>query len=123
MRVTRTLVQAANEVGAKLILISTDWVFNGTQTGADEETPPNTVNYHGVLKVLCEAAVQESAQTGQWPAWLEPTESTGLDPIFPWRRTLVSGTWSWRSYSGFARESHSRSGRETQHGDHPQPVK
>jgi dTDP-4-dehydrorhamnose reductase len=44
---------------AKIILISTDWVFDGTQTGADETTPPNPVNYYGVLKVACERVVAE----------------------------------------------------------------
>lgn len=51
---TETLAQAANEVGAKLVLVSTDWVFDGTQARADETTPPNPVNYYGVLKVASE---------------------------------------------------------------------
>lgn len=51
---TETLADAANEVGAKLILVSTDWVFDGTQSRADETTPPNPVNYYGVLKVASE---------------------------------------------------------------------
>jgi len=33
---TETLALAADAVGAKLILVSTDWVFDGTQSGADE---------------------------------------------------------------------------------------
>ena len=37
---TRTLVDAANELGIKIVLVSTDWVFDGTQSGADEITPP-----------------------------------------------------------------------------------
>jgi dTDP-4-dehydrorhamnose reductase len=51
---TRHLTQAANEVGAKMILISSDWVFDGTQAPADETTPPNPINYYGVLKVVGE---------------------------------------------------------------------
>lgn len=51
---TRYLIQAANEVGAKMILISSDWVFDGTQAQADEATPPNPINYYGVLKVVSE---------------------------------------------------------------------
>ena len=39
-----------DEVGAKLILVSTDWVFDGTQSGADEDTPPNPVNLYGVAQ-------------------------------------------------------------------------
>lgn len=51
---TRHLTEAANQVGAKIILVSSDWVFDGTQTFADETTPPNPVNYYGVLKVVGE---------------------------------------------------------------------
>jgi dTDP-4-dehydrorhamnose reductase len=52
---TRYLIQAANEVGAKMILLSSDWVFDGTQVQAGETTPPNPINYYGVLKVVAEA--------------------------------------------------------------------
>ena len=55
---TETLARAADEAGAKLILVSTDWVFDGTQAGADEDTPPNPVNLYGVLKMASEQAAQ-----------------------------------------------------------------
>ena len=58
---TETLAQAADEAGAKLILVSTDWVFDGTQSGADEDTPPNPVNLYGVLKMVSEQAAMLSA--------------------------------------------------------------
>ena len=51
---TRSLARAADRVEAKLILVSTDWVFDGTQAGADEDTPPNPVNLYGVLKLASE---------------------------------------------------------------------
>ena len=51
---TETLARAADRAGAKLILVSTDWVFDGTQSGADEDTPPNPVNFYGVLKMASE---------------------------------------------------------------------
>ena len=53
---TQTLARAADEAGAKLILVSTDWVFDGTQSDADEDTPPNPVNLYGVLKMASEQA-------------------------------------------------------------------
>ena len=61
---TRCLCDAANDVGAKLIFVSTDWVFDGTQGPADEMTPPNPVNYYGVLKVVGETVVRERARNG-----------------------------------------------------------
>jgi dTDP-4-dehydrorhamnose reductase len=54
---THHLVDTANEIACKVVLISTDWAFDGTQIGADESTPPNPINYYGVLKVACERAV------------------------------------------------------------------
>jgi dTDP-4-dehydrorhamnose reductase len=61
---TRNLVDAANAVNAKMVLISTDWVFDGTQTDATEHTPVNPINLYGVLKVICETVVQERANNG-----------------------------------------------------------
>ena len=61
---TRHLVDAANAAGCKIVLISTDWVFDGTQVGADEAAPPNPVNYYGVLKVACERVIAERARDG-----------------------------------------------------------
>jgi dTDP-4-dehydrorhamnose reductase len=61
---TRDLVDAANAVRAKLVLVSTDWVFDGTQSGADERTPPNPINLYGVLKLASELVVTERARDG-----------------------------------------------------------
>jgi dTDP-4-dehydrorhamnose reductase len=61
---TRNLVGAANEVGARMLLVSTDWVFDGTQPGATEDTPPNPVNLYGFLKAASELVVTERAERG-----------------------------------------------------------
>ena len=61
---TRYLAEAANQVGAKMILISTDWVFDGTQAPADESTPPNPINFYGVLKVVGETLL--AAKCENW---------------------------------------------------------
>ena len=60
--VTRTLADAANEVGAQLLTVSTDWVFDGLQGGYDEEAPPNPVNLYGVLKAMSELVTLERAR-------------------------------------------------------------
>jgi dTDP-4-dehydrorhamnose reductase len=61
---TQTLVDAANEIDAKLVLVSTDWVFDGTQSAAAETTPPNPINLYGVLKVVGETIVINAAANG-----------------------------------------------------------
>src|SRR5581483_7540681 len=60
---THHLTDAANECGAQIIFISTDWVFDGTQGDATETTPPNPINYYGVMKIACERIVAERAQS------------------------------------------------------------
>ncbi len=61
---TRALADAANDAGAQLVLVSTDWVFDGTQGGADEATPPNPINAYGFLKAASELVVAERAALG-----------------------------------------------------------
>jgi dTDP-4-dehydrorhamnose reductase len=61
---TRSVVDAANDVGARVVLVSTDWVFDGTQGPATEAEPPNPVNPYGFLKAACELVVTERAKRG-----------------------------------------------------------
>jgi dTDP-4-dehydrorhamnose reductase len=56
---TSTTIDAANGAGAAYVLISTDWVYDGTQGGADESTPPNPINLYGVLKMASEITALE----------------------------------------------------------------
>ena len=56
---TRSCAEAADQAGAGFVLVSTDWVYDGTQGGADEETPPNPVNLYGVLKLASEMVALE----------------------------------------------------------------
>jgi dTDP-4-dehydrorhamnose reductase len=80
---TRNLVDAANDAGARIVLVSTDWVFDGTQGGATERTPPNPINLYGFLKAASELVVSERAQRGSvariaavqgWPNGALPRE-------------------------------------------------
>jgi dTDP-4-dehydrorhamnose reductase len=61
---TRNVVAAANAVDAQIVLISTDWVFDGTQGPARECEPPNPINAYGFLKASSELVVTESAGRG-----------------------------------------------------------
>jgi dTDP-4-dehydrorhamnose reductase len=61
---TRHVVDAANSVGAHVVLVSTDWVFDGTQGPATEAEPPNPINAYGFLKAASELVLTERAQVG-----------------------------------------------------------
>jgi dTDP-4-dehydrorhamnose reductase len=61
---TRHVVDAANAAGAHVVLISTDWVFDGTQGPAAEDEPPNPINAYGFLKAASELVVAERAERG-----------------------------------------------------------
>jgi dTDP-4-dehydrorhamnose reductase len=61
---TRNIVDAGNAVGAQVVLVSTDWVFDGTQGGATETTPVNPINRYGFLKAASELVVTERADRG-----------------------------------------------------------
>jgi dTDP-4-dehydrorhamnose reductase len=61
---TRNVTDAANATGARVVLISTDWVFDGTQGPAAEDEPPNPTTPYGVLKVVSESVVRERAVRG-----------------------------------------------------------
>jgi dTDP-4-dehydrorhamnose reductase len=61
---TRSLADAANEVGALLVTLSTDWVFDGRDGSYAEDAPPNPVNFYGVLKAFGELVTLERARLG-----------------------------------------------------------
>jgi dTDP-4-dehydrorhamnose reductase len=61
---TRHLVDAANEWDIPIVLISTDWVFDGTQAPAGEAEPPHPVNPYGFLKASSELVVEQRARRG-----------------------------------------------------------
>jgi dTDP-4-dehydrorhamnose reductase len=64
VRATRNVVDAANAVDARVVLISTDWVFDGGCAPARESDPPNPVNPYGFLKAASELVITERAGRG-----------------------------------------------------------
>jgi dTDP-4-dehydrorhamnose reductase len=87
---TRNVVDAANEIGARVVLVSTDWVFDGTQAPASEAEPPNPINPYGFLKAASELVVTERAQRGtvariagvQGVHWSRPSTPRAQDAGF-----------------------------------------
>jgi dTDP-4-dehydrorhamnose reductase len=61
---TRNVVDAANRAGAHVVLISTDWVFDGTSGPVNESEPPHPINTYGYLKASSELVVSERARIG-----------------------------------------------------------
>ena len=61
---TRHVVDAANAAGAHVVLVSTDWVFDGTQGPAPEDEPSAPVNTYGFLKAASELVVTQRAERG-----------------------------------------------------------
>lgn len=55
---TRALAEVCREVGARLVFVSSDWVFgNGGQPPYAEDSPPCPANYFGFLKAIGETLV------------------------------------------------------------------
>lgn len=64
VELTRVAADTANWAGARLVLISTDWVFDGTGHRVPEDFPPNPVNLYGFLKAASELVALERAGRG-----------------------------------------------------------
>ncbi|MCS4541644.1 MAG: dTDP-4-dehydrorhamnose reductase [Euryarchaeota archaeon] len=55
---TRNIAEACKNANAKLIFISTDYIFNGEKGLYNEEDKPNPINYYGLTKLKGEEIVR-----------------------------------------------------------------
>ncbi len=55
---TRNVVEACRKAGAKLVLISTDYIFDGKNGPYDENATPNPVSFYGKTKLEGEKLVK-----------------------------------------------------------------
>ncbi|MEM7326429.1 MAG: sugar nucleotide-binding protein [Actinomycetota bacterium] len=85
---TRHYADAAAAADLPMCLISTDWVFDGTQSNATEATPPNPINLYGFLKTASElVALERGAAVARVMGvngthWARPTTPRAQDPGF-----------------------------------------
>lgn len=61
VRGTRNVAEACKEIGAKMIFISTDYVFDGKKGLYTEEDAPNPLHYYAKTKLEAEDVVREAA--------------------------------------------------------------
>jgi dTDP-4-dehydrorhamnose reductase len=61
---TQRVVRAAEQVGARTIYLSSDWVHDGNGHLVAEDMPANPINIYGVLKALSEQVVADLATQG-----------------------------------------------------------
>lgn len=58
---TRRIVDAANASGCRVGYVSTDWVFDGSNSSTPEDMPVSPVNLYGLFKALSEQTVLDRA--------------------------------------------------------------
>lgn len=59
---TRNIAKICNRIGAKIVYVSTDYVFGGEKGLYTEEDEPNPANYYGVTKLEGERYVTEACE-------------------------------------------------------------
>lgn len=51
---TLAFASACRDIGARLVFVSSDWVFDGREPIVDEDSPPFPVNFYGIMKMASE---------------------------------------------------------------------
>jgi len=80
---TKNIVDACKEINAKIIFVSTDYVFDGKKGFYNEEDSPNPLNYYAKTKLEAEKIVKEAgipfivARPSVIYGW-NPSETKGL---------------------------------------------
>lgn len=77
---TRNIVKACKETQAKMVFISTDYVFDGSKGNYTEEDTPNPINYYGQTKLEAEKMIADTyenhliARTSVIYSWIPPDQ-------------------------------------------------
>ena len=93
----RSIAEVCGDIGAKMIMVSSDWVFDGIDIPFKEDTPPSPVCYYGLLKVVGETIVNSigidygiariAAVYGRnwaFPDWVPAERVTGFGTLPNW---------------------------------------
>jgi dTDP-4-dehydrorhamnose reductase len=93
----RSIAEGCRDIGAKMILVSSDWVFDGVNIPFSEDTPPSPICYYGLLKVVGETIVNSigidygiariAAVYGRnwaFPDWTPKERVTGFGTLPNW---------------------------------------
>lgn len=73
---TRNITNSCKIFGTKLIFISSDYIFDGTNSPYYEDSSPNPVNYYGITKLEAERIIREELHDY---AIVRPTVLTGYN--------------------------------------------
>ncbi len=85
---SRYYTEAAQQAGIPCVVVSTDWVFDGTRGNYTEDDIPNPTNFYGFLKAATElVAIERGATIARvsgvnGPHWARPTTPRAQDPGF-----------------------------------------
>jgi len=82
---TRNIAVACGNVGAKLVYVSTDYVFDGTKGNYTEQDSPNPINYYGLTKL------EGEKQVIQYCANYAVLRTSVLYGWHPWKQNFA--TW------------------------------
>ncbi len=82
------LARAAERIGARIIHVSTDVVFDGEHAPYDEDAPPHPINRYGASKAEAERAVISS---GADSVIVRTSLTYGFNPLDPRTRALLEG--------------------------------
>jgi len=82
---TQNIALASNKVGAKLVYISTDYVFDGQKGNYSEQDKPNPINHYGITKLEGEKIVIKNCKK------YAILRTSVLYGWHPWKQNFV--TW------------------------------
>lgn len=59
----KAIAEICKDIGARMIYISTDYVFEGTERTYNEESKPNPLNYYGLSKLKAEEEIAKISKS------------------------------------------------------------